>query len=88
MVYGCTEYFGGTFHEQYAILLSREKEIESEYVQQAKEKLESVGYQAGYLWAEPNDLCKFSAESTQEQEMITLLNSPPSWGDYTNTTST
>jgi hypothetical protein len=47
LVHGCGDILGGFMYYEYAILLSRDKYINADYVEQAKDKLTEIGYDWG-----------------------------------------
>lgn len=70
---------------EYAILLSRDKYINADYVEQAKDKLSEIGYDWGRWWVKPSVECGFDAAPTSEEYMIEVFQTEPSWNRYTET---
>ena len=84
LVYGCGNIFGGVLYYAYAILLSRDKYINADYVEKAKDILTDVGYDWGTWWVKPSVECGFDAAPTNEEYMIEVFSTEPSWERYTD----
>lgn len=62
VVYGCQNWMAGILgHFSWATLLSRDKFAESRGVQNAKTKLQEVGYDYNYYWMKPGVDCGIDA---------------------------
>jgi len=44
VIYGCDDYFGGIYSNQWARLLSRSTYVESQYIEQANDALDDLDY--------------------------------------------